>query len=119
MGIAEGMTLDISVSDATQQKVVNLSEVPAEGTIGELITGLVQEMNLPKNDSSGRPLTYRARLEREGRHMNSGEVIGEALQTDDRIMLAPNVDAGIVARGVTLLQSFNRQQRRISQSERG
>lgn len=94
MGKADAATLDISVSDATGQKVSKASAVPADGTVGELISGLVQEMRLPMNDSSGRPLTYHARLEREGRHLNASEVIGDALETNDRIRLMPNVDAG-------------------------
>lgn len=96
MGKAHGATLEISVSDATQQKQAN-AHVPEDATIGELVSGLVHELNLPKNDSSGRPLTYHARLEREGRHMNATEIVGEALISNDRVMLAPNVDAGHAA----------------------
>lgn len=94
MSVANETMLDIIVTDATQQKVVNLTNLSGAGKIGELVSGLVKEMNLPNNDASGRQLTYHARLEREGRHMNAGEIIGEALRTNDRIMLAPNVDAG-------------------------
>jgi len=51
-------------------------------------------MELPESDSQGRPVVFRARLEREGRYLHPSEVVGEALQTDDRISLQPNIDAG-------------------------
>ena len=51
-------------------------------------------MQLPQMDAHGRPLTYQVRLEREARHLHGSELIGEALQTDDRLVLQPNIDAG-------------------------
>jgi hypothetical protein len=44
----------------------------------------------------GRPLTYHARLDREGRHLQSSELVGQALQEGDRVVLQPNIDAGSV-----------------------
>jgi hypothetical protein len=55
---------------------------------------MIGKMNLPRNDSSGAPLTYQARSEREGRHLNASERIGDALQRGDRLTLQPNIDAG-------------------------
>ena len=52
-------------------------------------------MQLPEADAHGQPLTYHARLEREGRHLHGSEIIGEALQSDDRLVLQPNIDAGL------------------------
>jgi hypothetical protein len=51
-------------------------------------------MKLPRLGNGGRPLTYHARLEREGRHLHATEVVGEALQESDRIMLQPTIEAG-------------------------
>jgi hypothetical protein len=51
-------------------------------------------MKLPQNDVAGRPLKYQARLDREGRHLQPWERIGQALQNGDSVMLQPNVDAG-------------------------
>jgi hypothetical protein len=42
----------------------------------------------------GRPLDYSARLDREGRHLNSSEIVGDALKEGDEIVLTPNIDAG-------------------------
>jgi hypothetical protein len=52
-------------------------------------------MNLPRQDTSGAPLTYHARLEREGRHLHASERIGDALERKDRLTLQPNIDAGL------------------------
>jgi len=51
-------------------------------------------MKLPRLGSGGRPLTYHARLEREGRHLHATEVVGEALQPKDRLMIQPTIEAG-------------------------
>jgi uncharacterized protein YwlG (UPF0340 family) len=88
------MTLGLQVSDVTGQKVVKASSVPFSSTIGELVDGLLAKMGLARIDAQGRPLNYYARLEREGRHLNGSERVGEALQQGDELTLTPNIDAG-------------------------
>ena len=75
----------IRVSDVTGQNQVAIDELPSDSTIGEMLEGLVPQMRLPRNDSNGRPLTYHARLEREGRHLNRSERVSEALKESDRL----------------------------------
>ena len=87
-------SLDISASDVTGQKVVNLNALDREMTVGELLDALVPRMNLPRLGNGGRPLAYQARLEREGRQLHATEVVGDALQSSDRIMLQPTIEAG-------------------------
>jgi len=84
----------LEVSDVTGQKTATVSDVPADASIGEIVEQLLSELNLTRNDTSGRPLTYQARLDREGRHLQSSERAGEALQSGDRLVLQPNIDAG-------------------------
>lgn len=86
--------ISVTVSDVSGQKVFRVPKAPADATVGELIQGLLSQMNLPANDSNGQPLAYQARLEREGRHLNAAERVGDALETGDRLMLQPNIDAG-------------------------
>jgi hypothetical protein len=86
--------LDISAADVTGQNVVNVNALDREMTVGELLEALVPRMKLPQLGNGGRPLTYHARLEREGRHLHSTEVVGDALQPSDRIMLQPTIEAG-------------------------
>ena len=86
-------TITLEASDTTGQKAVSV-DGPSDATVGELIQNLMSQMSLPRNDSNGRPLAYHARLDREGRHLHSSEILREALQPNDRIILQPNIDAG-------------------------
>jgi len=82
------------VSDVTGQKVLAVSNVADDVTVSELIREMLAKMRLPVNDAAGRPLSYHARLDREGRHLQGTERVRESLQPGDRIVLQPNVDAG-------------------------
>jgi hypothetical protein len=87
--------IELEISDVSGQKVFSVSNAPAANTVGELIREVLGHMNLPRNDAGGAPLTYQARLEREGRHLHASERIGDALERHDRLTLQPNVDAGM------------------------
>ncbi len=84
----------IRVSDVSGQKHFKVPVIPKESTVGEFIQGLLDKLGLPRNNGDGQPITYRARLEREGRHLGPGELVGDAFEEDDAISLHPNVDAG-------------------------
>ena len=88
------MESGFEVSDVSGQKVLSVSNVPVDATVGELIQGLIGRMRLPANDAGGRPLTYHARLDREGRHLQGAERVSTAVLPGDRVVLQPNVDAG-------------------------
>jgi hypothetical protein len=88
--------LELEISDFSGQKVFNVANAPTDNTVGELIHEMLGKMNLPRNDSSGAPLTYAARLEREGRHLHASERIGDVLESHDRLTLQPNIDAGLI-----------------------
>ena len=85
---------NIAATDASGQRRVAGRNVSIKATIGELVHSLVARLGLVREDAHGHPLTYRARLEREGRSLNAGEVIGESLRPDDRIQLLPHIQAG-------------------------
>lgn len=97
MGQAAAVAAEIGlrISDVSGQKTVKASAVPRHFTVGELVQGLLARMGLARNDVEGRPLHYRARLEREGRHLHGSELVGDALEDDDLLVLQPNIDAGI------------------------
>jgi len=88
--------LDISAADVTGQNVVKIGIDPGdrEMSVNELLDSLVPRMRLPRLGNGGRPLTYHARLEREGRHLHGSEVVGEALLPQDRITIQPTIEAG-------------------------
>jgi hypothetical protein len=90
----QALTLPLRVSDVTGQKVVDVNDVPTDATIGELIDGLLPRMSMPQNDHGGRLLAYQARLERDSRHLHASEIVGDALQPHDRIVLQPEINAG-------------------------
>lgn len=84
----------LEISDVTGQKRTNVSNVPPDCTVGELVQELLSELQLPKNDGAGRPLVYHARLDREGRHLHGSETVGESLKSGDKVVLTPNIEAG-------------------------
>ena len=90
----QSLTVPIRVSDVTGQKSVDVKDVPRDATIGELIEGLLPRMNMPRNDNGGRTLAYQARLDRDGRHLHSSEVVGDTLEANDRLVLQPEINAG-------------------------
>ena len=85
MQTAVAANLGLWAQDVTGQKNVKVSEVPRDTTVRELVQGLLGKMGLMRRDVEGRPLEYRARLEREGRHLHDYELVDDALQSDDRI----------------------------------
>ena len=92
--VAEAMSIGLHASDVSGQKTVWASGVSMDSTVGELVNRLLAKMRLARTDREGRPLAYRLRLEREGRHLHGAERVGDALQADDRVVLHPNIDAG-------------------------
>lgn len=92
-------TMKIRASDVSGQKCseIKIMGESLKATVGELIDDIVPRMNLPRNDSNGRPLNYQALLEREGRHLNSTELIEEVLRPEDELVLNPEIQAGMQA----------------------
>jgi hypothetical protein len=84
----------LEVSDMSAQKRATFNDVPADVSIAEIVEQFLADLSLPRSDSSGRPLTYEARLDREGRALQASERAGHALQNNDRIVLQPSIDAG-------------------------
>jgi hypothetical protein len=74
--------------------MANVRDVPDDATVGEVIEGLLAELAMPRIDSSGRPLTYHARLEREGRHLHASERVAETVRSGDHVVIQPSIHAG-------------------------
>jgi len=92
--VSEPEALALEAADVSGQKLVRVAGVAPDSTVDELMRNLVPKMDLPERDVEGRPLAYHARLEREGRHLHAAEIVGEALEPGDRIVLQPNIMAG-------------------------
>ena len=90
------MTANVKLlaQDVTGQKKVRMSDVSGDSTVRDLVQGLLKTMHLNRKDVAGRPIEYRARLEREGRHLHDSELVSDALQSEDEITLQPKINAG-------------------------
>ena len=91
-------TLDVTARDVTGQQKYQLTNVPVGTTIGELLRGVLARMGIGSRDRDGRETSFRARLEREGRHLLESERAGDALQPGDELVIAPRINAGARAR---------------------
>lgn len=87
-------TLNFEAVDLTGQKRLRLRGVARDATIGEMMDALLGRMSLPRENSEGRPLAYYPLLERESRHLNHSELVGDAIREDDRVVVQPSIDAG-------------------------
>ena len=86
--------VNLLAQDVTGQKKVRVSDVSGDSTVRDLVQGLLERMRLNKKDVAGRPIEYRARLEREGRHLHDSELVSDALLSEDEITLQPKINAG-------------------------
>jgi len=78
----------LQASDVSGQKIVNIPNIPPDATIGELTRGLVSKMGLSNS------IPYQVRLERQKRHLHSSELVADALETGDKVVIQPSIDAG-------------------------
>ena len=85
--------MSVRASDVTGQRSAPV-RAPREATVGEWVETLVSKLGLKRKDGDGNPYHYRPRLEREGRHLNASEIVGEVLRENDHVVLHPNVNAG-------------------------
>ena len=93
MGVVTQFAIDVEMSDVSAQKKLK-ARVPPDSSISELIQKSLGRLHLPPNDADGQPLSYQARLAREGRQLHGSERVGDALKPGDKVTLQPNIDAG-------------------------
>jgi len=86
-------TMTVHVQDATGQRQCTMRDLPRDASWGEVMKVALSNLKLPKS-SAGQDTIWTGRLEREGRHLHSSEVIADALQDDDRVVLQPETTAG-------------------------
>lgn len=86
--------VSFEASDVSGQHAVKVRNFPGESTIGEMVRDLAQKLGLSTVDPNGRPYTYQARLEREGRHLHASESVADALREGDQVVFQPRINAG-------------------------
>ena len=94
MSNAGTMELDLVARDISGQHKFAVKRFTPNATVGELVKKLVSTMGLDTQDSEGRSHSYRAFLDREARHLNGSELVGDALSPADEIVLQPDISAG-------------------------
>lgn len=94
MKMSSDSGLDLMVCDVSEQKSARVVDVPRDATVGEVIARSLDRLRLAQHDTTGRSLTWQARLDREARRLHATERVGEALLPGDRLTLEPNIDAG-------------------------
>jgi hypothetical protein len=92
---AQAASMTLTVSDVSRQRVRHIEDVPRDTTAAEIVQSYLDDLGIPRNEpDTGRSLTYRALLPREGRHLRPNERIGDSLEENDWVVLQPNIDAG-------------------------
>ena len=86
-------TITLNVEDMSGQRKFVARDVPTDASWGETMSSLISNMSLPQNTPTGQGV-WSGRLEREGRHLHGSEIVGEALQDGDQIVLQPEAVAG-------------------------
>ncbi len=83
----------LQAHDVSRQKNVRIESQSAR-SVSTLIDDLVQAMHLPTAGPDGRPITYAARRDRDGKHLFGSARIGDELDQEETITLHANIDAG-------------------------
>ncbi len=85
-------TINLNVTDVSRQRRF-AARVDADSSVSVALADVVAMMDLPVNDPS-QQATWTARLDREARQLHGNEIVGEALEEDDTIVLQPEINAG-------------------------
>ena len=91
----QAASMEVTVSDVSRQRVRYIDNLPPETTAAEVVQSYLDDLGIGRTEpETGRSLTYRALLPREGRHLRPNERVGDSLENQDWIVIQPNIDAG-------------------------
>ena len=88
------MIANIEVQDVTGQKRYRVRGASGDDTVGQFTDRLLGRLNLPATSNDGQALTYYARRDRDGRHLNRTELVSDTFQDNERVTLQPDISAG-------------------------
>jgi len=86
-------TLTLRVRDVSEQQEFIARDLDPQASWGETLKRIVAGLDLPPN-TPAEANAWTGRLEREGRHLHPSEILGEALEDLDEVVLQPEVVAG-------------------------
>ena len=91
--VALNETMTLEVEDFTAQVSRRASNIPRTATVDDLIDSIRGEMQLPDQDSQGRPIQYGA-LSPHGELLNATDRLGDVLEDQEVVRLTKSVTAG-------------------------
>jgi hypothetical protein len=93
MLLNEDQTMTLEVEDFTGQVRRRAGGIPRTATVGDLVESVYGEMQLPDQDSEGRPIQYGA-LSARGDLLNATDQLGDVLENEEVVTLTKSVTAG-------------------------
>jgi hypothetical protein len=86
-------TMSFEVRDVSGQKSATVNDCPVDASVREVIPALLAQLSLPQNDLSG-PISHSLRRDSDGALLHDGDVVGEVVEPNSRLVLQPSIDAG-------------------------
>lgn len=86
-------TMTLEVEDITGQVRRRAGGIPRDVTVGEFVSGISSELDLPDQDAQGRPILYGARSS-SGDVLNLTDRLGDVLRENEVVTLTKSVTAG-------------------------
>ncbi|MHC5109536.1 MAG: hypothetical protein ACYTHJ_06620 [Planctomycetota bacterium] len=83
----------VELKDLSGQRRLRM-DVPGSASVGEMVEAAREELNLADVDGAGRRVVYRAHAESRQVHLRASDLVGEAVQPDEQIVLQRDVHAG-------------------------
>lgn len=87
-------TVTFDVQDVSGQKSATVRDCPTAATISEVLPALLDQLQIPVNDTEGNPMAHCLRRDSDGLMLHDGDVIGRVIEQGDLCILQPSVDAG-------------------------
>lgn len=94
MQTATNIEMNLTARDVSGQRAFAVKRLAAQSSVSDLVARLVARLGLPVENKTGKPTVYRAFLEREARHLHGSELVADSLQTDDELVIQPDIQAG-------------------------
>ena len=88
--------INVTVFDSTENKKVPV-ELPDDAPVNQLISILIERLNLPKLGPDGAPLSYKFHHKNSGRQLQDQQSLSSAdVKDGDILRLQPEITAGAI-----------------------
>ena len=93
MSTATQDTVTVRVGDMVGQREIE-ADIQRDASWGEALNAILGRLSLPRN-IDGEDQVWTGRLDREGRQLYTNEIVGDALQTGDKVVIQRDIQAGL------------------------